>query len=273
MKCNLHCTVSRALALMLPSTFSALQVYWPSSSGLISWRIRAPLDSTTWRPTGSVEFTLNHVTLGGGFPAAVHFKMAVRLTLIVVSTGRCNKEGAEMDCPGAPFSPGGPLGPGGPGRPGNPRSLYTHWSLWSYWSIFTGRPCWAGSPSGARYTLGSSSSPPSSVTFWSWSTELFIFGTDFILQQAKLFFDQLFYFGGFHGNRFVLRGIWWISFFSVYNFATLKNVRSVLILEYRNTYKLAQFFEKLNNRIQGEFSRYIRWDGAREPLKYTSLVL
>ena len=124
MKCNLHCTVSCALALMVPSKFSALQVYWPSSSGLTSWRIRAPLDSTTWRPTGSVEFTLNHVTLGGGFPAAVHFKMAVRLALIVVSTGGCNKEGAEMDCPGAPFSPGGPLGPTGPGRPCSPRSPF-----------------------------------------------------------------------------------------------------------------------------------------------------
>ena len=64
------------------------------------------------------------MTLGGGFPAAVHFKMAVRLALIVVSTGGCNKEGAEMDRPGAPFSPGGPLGPGGPGRPGNPRSPF-----------------------------------------------------------------------------------------------------------------------------------------------------
>ena len=114
MKCNLHCTVSRALALMVPSRFSALQVYWPSSPGLTSWRIRVPLDSTTWRPTGSVEFTLNHVTLGGGFPTAVHFKMAVWLSLIVVWTGCCNREGAEMDCPGVPFSPGGPLGPAGP---------------------------------------------------------------------------------------------------------------------------------------------------------------
>ena len=32
----LHCTVNFAVALMLPSKFSALQVYWPSSPGLTS---------------------------------------------------------------------------------------------------------------------------------------------------------------------------------------------------------------------------------------------
>ena len=134
---------------MLPSKFSALQVYWPSSSGLISWRIRAPLDSTTWRPTGSVEFTLNHVTLGWGFPAAVHFKMAVRLSLTVVWTGRCNREGAEIDCPGAPFSPGGPLGPGGPGRPCSPRSPFIPIGPFGP----TG-PCLPGDPGGPVLPLG-----------------------------------------------------------------------------------------------------------------------
>ena len=53
---------------------------------------------------------------------AVHFKMAVWLSLTVVSTGRCNREGAEIDCPGAPFLPGGPLGPGGPAGPCIPRT-------------------------------------------------------------------------------------------------------------------------------------------------------
>ena len=137
------------------------------------------------------------MTLGGGFPAAVHFKMAVRLALTVVSTGCCNKEGAEIDCPGAPFSPGGPLGPGGSrGTLHSANSVLANWSLWSYWSMFTGRSCWSGSPSGTWYTLGSSSPPLSCVTFWSWSTKLFIFGTDLILQQTKFFFDQLFYIRG-----------------------------------------------------------------------------
>ena len=71
---------------------------------------------------GSDEFTLDHVTWGGGLPTAVHFKMAVWLSLTVVSTGRCNREGAEIDCPGTPFLPGGPLGPGGPAGPCIPRT-------------------------------------------------------------------------------------------------------------------------------------------------------
>ena len=108
--------------------------------------IRALLDSTTWRPIGSEEFILDHVTSGVGLPSAVHFKMAVWLSLTVVSTGRCSRVGAEMDWPGSPFvpfSPGGPRGPTGPGSPESP------------WSPFipngpcgpTG-PCLPGGPSG-----------------------------------------------------------------------------------------------------------------------------
>ena len=134
---------------MFPSKFSALQVYWPSSPGLTSWRIRAPLDSTTWRPTGSDELALYHVTFGGGFPFAVHLKMAVWLSLTVVWTGCCNREGADMDCPGAPFSPGGPLGPGGRGRPCSPRSPFI--PVGPFGPI---GPCLPGDPSGPGLPRG-----------------------------------------------------------------------------------------------------------------------
>ena len=134
---------------MLPSKFSALQVYCPSSPGLTSWRIRAPLDSTTWRSTGSDELILDHVTLGGGLPTAVHFKMAVWLLLTVVRSGLCNREGAEMDCPGAPFSPDGPLGPVGPGGPCSPGSPFLPIGPWGPIG-----PCLPGGPAGPGFPRG-----------------------------------------------------------------------------------------------------------------------
>ena len=59
----------------------------------------------------------------------------------------------------------------------------THRSLRSYWSMFTKRSLWPGSPRGAWF------SPSSSVTFRSWTANCFIFSTDSVLQQTKLFFD------------------------------------------------------------------------------------
>ena len=130
-------------------------------------------------------------------PTAVHFKMAVWLSLTVVSTGRCNREGAEIDCPGAPFLPGGPLGPGGPAGPCIPRTP----SLPIGPCGPTG-PCLPGDPAGPALPRGPGIPwgprlPRLPVLpFWSWSTKLFIFGTELILQQTKFIFDQLFYIRG-----------------------------------------------------------------------------
>ena len=63
------------------------------------------------------------MTCAGGLLSAEHLKMAVWLSLTVVSTGGCSREGAEIDLPGSPlipFSPGCPRGPAGPGSPGSP---------------------------------------------------------------------------------------------------------------------------------------------------------
>ena len=79
----------------------------------------------TWHPTGSRELSLDHVIIGIGLLSAVHFRIAVWVTLTVVSSGRCSNDGADMDLPGSPltpFTPCRPLGPAGPGLPGNPRS-------------------------------------------------------------------------------------------------------------------------------------------------------
>ena len=112
----------------------------------MSFTIRAPLDSTTWRPTGRDEFCLVHVTCAGGLLSTVHLKMAVWLSLTVVSTGACSREGADVDLPGSPFTPflpGGPTGPAGPGSPSSPRSPFT--------PVAPGGPigpCFPGGPSG-----------------------------------------------------------------------------------------------------------------------------
>ena len=147
-----HWTIIFAEWLTRPSKFSARQLYKPSSPGITFFKIRAPLDSTTWRPSGSDEFTLDHVTSGVGLPSVVHFKMAVWLSLTVVSTGRCSRDGAEMDWPGSPlspFSPGGPLGPVGPGTPGTPRSPFMPIGPWGP----TG-PCLPGGPLGPGFPGG-----------------------------------------------------------------------------------------------------------------------
>ena len=106
----------------------------------ISW----PLDSTTWRPKGSVEFSLDHVTFGFGLPSAVHFNMAVWLSLTVIPTGRSDRDGAERDCPGsplAPFTPDGPVSPTEPGLPGFPMSPFVPFGPWAPIG-----PCLPGGP-------------------------------------------------------------------------------------------------------------------------------
>ena len=95
---------------------------------------------------GSDEFSLDHVTCGVGLPSATHFKIAVWLSLAVVSTGRCSREGVEMDFPGSPltpFLPGRPLGPAGPGSPGTPRSPFKPICPWGPIG-----PCLPGGPFG-----------------------------------------------------------------------------------------------------------------------------
>ena len=83
----------------------------------------------------------------------------------------------------------------------------THRSLRPYWSVFTRRSLSPGSPSVSWF------SPSSSVTFWSWSANYFIFSTDLVLQRAKLFFDEKFYFRDCL-DQFLLRSVWWSSLFS-----------------------------------------------------------
>ena len=114
--------------------------------------MRAPLGSTTWRPTGSNEFCLNHEIFGVGLPFAVHFKMAVWVSLTVVSTGGCRSDGSDKDFPGSPFwpfTPFGPLGPSGPGVPGNPRS-----PLNPVEPLGPSGPCLPGGPSGPGFPRG-----------------------------------------------------------------------------------------------------------------------
>ena len=85
------------------------------------------------------------MTCGDGLPSAIRFKMAVWLLLTVVSTGRCSRDGVEMDLPSspfAPFAPGGPRGPKGRGSPGSPRSPFIPIGPWGP----TG-PCLPGAPS------------------------------------------------------------------------------------------------------------------------------
>jgi len=145
-KRNLHWTTIFAEAFALPNKLSALQLYIPASSGLTSFKVIVPLGSTTWRPTGRTEFSLDHVTVGFGFPSAMHFKMAVWLSLTMVSTGGCSTVGAERDWPGsplAPFTPIGPIGPTGPTAPGSPRSPLTPLGPCGPCS-----PCLPGGPSG-----------------------------------------------------------------------------------------------------------------------------
>ena len=94
----------------------------------------------------SDEFTLDHMTCGVGLPFATHFKMAVWLSLTIVSTGRWSREGAEKDFPGSPLTPccpGRPLGPAGPGSPGTPRSPFRPIGPWGPIG-----PCLPGGPSG-----------------------------------------------------------------------------------------------------------------------------
>ena len=145
-KVNLHWTTSLAEALALPNKLSALHLKTPASPRLTSLKISAPLGSTVWRSVGSDEFNLDHVIVGVGFPSAMHFMMAVWLSLTVVSTGRCSKKGAEGDWPGSPlvpFTPFGPWGPAGPGSPGRPRSPLIPGCPGGPIS-----PCFQGGPSG-----------------------------------------------------------------------------------------------------------------------------
>ena len=107
--------------------------------------IRA-LPVVKWRPMGSGEFSLDHVTWGVGLPSATHFKMAVWLSLTVVSTGRCSKEGAEMDFPGSPLTPFWPGRPGGPAGPESPFSSRSPFKPIGPWDPIG--PCLPGGPSG-----------------------------------------------------------------------------------------------------------------------------
>ena len=170
---------------MLPSKFSALHLETPSSSGLTPLIIRALL-VVTWRPMGSDEFTLDHETCGIGLPSATHFKMAVWLSLTVVPTGGCSREGAAMDFPGSPltpFWPSRPLGPSGPGSPGTPRSPFSPIGPWGPFG-----PCLPGGPSGPGLPGG-----PGLPRFPDFPRRPVLpFGpdsTDLVLHQTKLFFD------------------------------------------------------------------------------------
>ena len=140
----------------------------------ISW----PLDSTKWRPKGSVEFSLDHVTFGFGLPSVAHLNMAVWLALTAIPTGRSKKDGAERDCLGSPLAPFTPDGPVSPDVP-----FYSFRPLSSYWSMFARRSVWAWFPWGTRFSPSShfaSKSDP--VTFWSWAAECVILSKESVLQ-------------------------------------------------------------------------------------------
>ena len=160
---------------------------------------------------GSDEFSLDHVTCGVGLPSATHFKMAVWLVLTVVSTGPCSREGVvTFD---AFLTRQASRSRGTRVTRHSDIPFQTHLSLRSYWSVFTRRSFWPGSPREAWSPSVSWFSPSSSVTFWSWSANYFIFSTDLVLQRAKLFFDEKFYFRDCL-DQFLLRSVWWSSLFS-----------------------------------------------------------
>ena len=102
---------------------------------------RPPAVGTTRLSARRLEFSLNHVTLGCGFPSTSHWNDAVPVSFTTIGIGGVTIEGAEIDWPGSPLAPGGPKGPGGPWMP---------WGPWFPLGPFTpcgpGGPCLPGGP-------------------------------------------------------------------------------------------------------------------------------
>ena len=75
-------------------------------------------------------------------------------------------------------------------------TFYAFKSCTSYWAVFSRRSFSSRSPRGTLSPSYSWSSSFPTVSFWSWSAEGFIFGTNLVLQRLKLLLDQQFDIGG-----------------------------------------------------------------------------